>query len=157
MRLGESDFERQFTIESSDESVARGLLTGGVRAALVMLARIRTGPIVVTFERAQLVVQKLATLDKSAELSAFVRHTMELYDQAVLSRSTGIEFVEQMSLQSIDDAKCPVCCDVIEDDLVFCGRCKSPHHRECWHYSGKCATYGCGETQYVIPRVAKPQ
>jgi hypothetical protein len=96
-------------------------------------------------------------LDQPSELSAFVRHTMDLYDQAMLSRSVGIEFVRHTQVESLEDAKCPVCGDTIHDDLVHCGRCKTPHHRECWVYCGKCATYGCGETQFVIPRIAKPR
>lgn len=157
IQIGEPDFERQFNIIAEEPDHAKAILTGGVRAALVMLARVRGGAIDVRFADGQLVVQKLAILDQAVELSAFVRHTMELFDQAMLSRSVGIEFVEQLGFQSLEEAKCPVCLANIADDMVFCGRCKTPHHRECWVYSGKCATYGCGETQFVVPRISKPR
>lgn len=157
VKLGEPEFERQFVVTSDDANAARTLVTGGVRSAAVMLSRIHGGAIDVRFGGGRLLVQKLSVLDQASELSALVRHAMELFDQAMLSRTVGIEFVEQLQLQSIDDAKCPVCCDDIAEDLVFCGRCKTPHHRECWIYSGKCSTYGCGETQFVVPKVAKPR
>ncbi len=157
VKLDDAEFDRQFLVSSDDESAARSLVTGGVRSAVIMLSRIHGGAIDIRLGHGRMLVQKMAILHQATEISALVRHTMELFDQAMLSRTVGIEFVEQQHLQTIEDAKCPVCCDVITEDLVFCTRCKSPHHRECWIYSGKCATYGCGETQFVIPRVAKPR
>ena len=32
-------------------------------------------------------------------------------------------------------------------DLVYCGGCQTPHHRECWEYFGGCSTYACGHKQ----------
>jgi hypothetical protein len=155
--LGEREFERSFTAYSEDPAAARAVLTGGVRSSITMLGRIRGGPVSVLISDGKLMVQKMAALDQPSELSAFVRHTMDLYDQAMLSRSVGIQFVEHTQLQTIEDARCPVCGDTILEDLVFCGRCKTPHHRECWNYCGKCATYGCGETEFTVPRIAKPR
>lgn len=28
-------------------------------------------------------------------------------------------------------------------DVVQCRKCKTPHHRTCWEYMGKCSTYAC--------------
>lgn len=158
VRLGDPEWDRNFTIETDDPDGAVAVLTGGVRSAIVMLSRIRrAGGIDVRFGEGGLVVQKLMVLDQGSELSAFVRHVMEVFDQAMLARTTGIEFVDHMEAQVIEDAKCPVCGDSIEDDLVFCSRCKTPHHRECWNYNGKCATYACGEINFAAPRIAKPR
>lgn len=158
LRAVDPDWDRQFLVEVADDDEAVKLLTGGVRSAVTMLSRIRkSGGVDIRFGNGQLVVQKQQVLDQPAELTAFVRHVMEIFDQALLARSTGIEFVEHLQAQVIDDAKCPICGDQIEDDLVFCSRCKTPHHRECWHYIGKCATYACGEPNYAEPRVAKPR
>ena len=41
------------------------------------------------------------------------------------------------------------------EELVFCGRCKTPHHRECWLYAGRCSVFGCGETQFRVPQRAR--
>ncbi len=158
IRTGDAEWDRQFTIDTTDAQAASTLLTGGVRSAIIMLSRIRrSGGVDIRFGDGELVVQKLMVLDQSSELSAFVRHVMEIFDQALLARTTGIEFVDHLQAQVIEDAKCPVCGDAIQDDLVFCSRCKTPHHGECWHYNGKCATYACGETNYAAPRVAKPR
>lgn len=158
IRTGDAEWDRSFVVDTTDPRAAQALLTGGVRSAVVMLSRIRrSGGVDVRFEAGELIVQKLMVLDQSSELTAFVRHVMEIFDQALLARSTGIEFVDHLQAQVIEDAKCPICGDRIEDDLVFCNRCKTPHHGECWHYNGKCATYACGELSYSAPRVAKPR
>lgn len=38
---------------------------------------------------------------------------------------------------------CPVCACPIEGDPVTCPRCATPHHADCWEYSGGCAIFGC--------------
>jgi hypothetical protein len=49
----------------------------------------------------------------------------------------AVEYSEQMN------GHCPVCLSTLTDPLVRCPRCRSPHHRQCWEYHGRCATYGC--------------
>jgi len=41
--------------------------------------------------------------------------------------------------------KCPFCENIIEEneDIVICGRCKTPHHRDCWKANHGCTTYSC--------------
>jgi hypothetical protein len=156
--LHDDDWDRYFIVESPDPEYARRLLAGGVRAAVVMLSRIRrVGGLDIQFGGGGLRIRKRMVLDKPSELSAFVRHSLEIFDQALLAGSTGIEFVDHLQAQVLVDAKCPVCGDLITDQLVFCARCKSPHHRDCWAYNGKCATYACGETRFASPRIAGPR
>lgn len=158
LSMGDAHWDRYFTVAAADDEIGRKLLSGGVRSAIIMLSRIRkSGHLSVYFGNGSLIVQKLMVLDQPAELAAFVRHAMEVFDQALLAGSTGIEFVDHLEAQIVEDAKCPICGDLIQDDLVFCCRCKTPHHRECWSYNGKCATYACGEINCAAPRVAKPR
>lgn len=43
---------------------------------------------------------------------------------------------------------CPVCGCGFEEKhkIVTCEECLTPHHHDCWDYSGKCAIYGCSAT-----------
>jgi len=42
--------------------------------------------------------------------------------------------------------RCAVCgYEIPSIDRVDCALCKTPHHRDCWHYFGGCSTYACGE------------
>ena len=47
------------------------------------------------------------------------------------------EVVERMT------GRCPICTTELREPLIRCERCRSPHHRECWDYLGRCATFGC--------------
>lgn len=49
----------------------------------------------------------------------------------------AVEYSEQMS------GHCPICLATLAEPLVRCPRCRAPHHRQCWEYLGRCATYGC--------------
>ena len=40
-------------------------------------------------------------------------------------------------------ARCPVCgCDV-QHRAVLCPTCDTPHHHDCWEYTGNCSIFGC--------------
>lgn len=41
--------------------------------------------------------------------------------------------------------ECQVCGAAMQERVVFCAKCKTPHHEECWYYNGSCSTYGCRE------------
>jgi hypothetical protein len=51
-----------------------------------------------------------------------------------------------------NQAVCKVCGSTIEERKVLCRRCYTPHHRDCWTFSGKCAVYACGEKHFLVPR-----
>ena len=72
----------------------------------------------------------------------FTQVALELYDQAMLTRSAGIEFLGEESAQLVVEAICQVCGEDIGEDMVVCPRCKTPHHRDCWQYNGGCSIYG---------------
>ena len=38
---------------------------------------------------------------------------------------------------------CPYCKDSIEDDLVLCEACETPHHADCLNQHEGCAIFGC--------------
>lgn len=48
------------------------------------------------------------------------------------------------------DVRCPYCHDAIASraDAVRCGRCATPHHRECWaEHASTCSVHACGGTE----------
>ena len=47
-----------------------------------------------------------------------------------------------------DPPACPVCFGRLEEDVIYCRRCGTPHHRECFRYAGACSIYACGSRQY---------
>jgi hypothetical protein len=73
----------------------------------------------------------------------------------MLTRASGIEFMAEDVVQPLGEVICKVCGDNIVSEMVFCRRCKTPHHADCWHFTGACSVYGCGETQYLVPQRAQ--
>ncbi len=150
-----ADFGRHYTIRATDVGAAASLLNGTVRHQIENLRTLPdAGPLRVEFGFGNLQVCKSKVYSQFPELADFVQRSLDLYDQLVLAGSRGIEFLEQQSFQPLDEVKCQVCGDEIREDLVFCRRCKTPHHRECWQYNGACSVFGCGETRFGIPQVA---
>jgi hypothetical protein len=45
--------------------------------------------------------------------------------------------------------QCQVCGSAMEERVVVCARCRTPHHEECWTYNGSCSTYGCREIRFM--------
>ena len=45
--------------------------------------------------------------------------------------------------------ECQVCGSAMEERVVLCAKCRTPHHEECWTYNGSCSTYGCREIRYT--------
>jgi hypothetical protein len=45
--------------------------------------------------------------------------------------------------------ECQVCGEAMETRVVFCAKCRTPHHEECWSYVGQCSTYGCREIRFT--------
>jgi hypothetical protein len=44
---------------------------------------------------------------------------------------------------------CLVCCGPLEEDVIYCRRCGTPHHRECFRYAGACTVFACGSRRYL--------
>lgn len=42
--------------------------------------------------------------------------------------------------------RCPVCGSSMVARIVYCRKCRTPHHEECWNYAGQCSVFGCRET-----------
>lgn len=89
-------------------------------------------------------------------LLELVKFGCELFDQLHLGADESIQFVEEVEATLLVDVVCPICGDPIESDLVYCSSCKTPHHRECWEYNTRCATFACGKSTYLVPQIARP-
>jgi hypothetical protein len=45
--------------------------------------------------------------------------------------------------------ECQVCGEKMESRVIFCAKCRTPHHEECWSYVGQCSTFGCREIRFT--------
>lgn len=152
VEIGSYDFDQTYIITGSDRAALRNLLNAGVQSQIERL-RLFLGndDVYVSFSQGRLLVKKLSLIRDPDRLEDFVRLAIGLYDQAVLTLDKGIEFVEQTEPPKATEVFCQICGEAVTSQQVFCRRCKTPHHLDCWQYYGACSTYGCQETRYLVP------
>ena len=46
-------------------------------------------------------------------------------------------------MEKLQEIICPVCATAVKDEIASCPRCETPHHPDCWDYTGGCAVFGC--------------
>ena len=142
----------RWQVAAADYDEARHLMTDAVRLAL---DRIWLHPLprdtAVSLLPGWVVIRKVWDSPRASDLAQFVELGCTLNDQVQLAAAAGIEFITGDEAQVIDDALCCVCCEQLTHEVVFCVRCKTPHHRDCWEYSGGCSTYGCGGRMFFTP------
>jgi hypothetical protein len=152
---GYVDFDATHSIRTSDTTAMSAILSEVVQMQIARLKRIpRLRPLLIEISRGVLRVSKGDALYRAVDLGDFVRTSLELYDQMLLASSQGIEFLDGQAAQMLEHVVCQVCGEEIHNDLVFCRACKTPHHRECWLYNGRCSVFGCGELNFHVPRRA---
>ncbi len=150
--------ESEYVLRGEPDYETRRFFSDGVH---LQMSRIRfllgNDDVGVSVSQGQMLVRKEFPKHGVVEhVGELVKLSLELYDQALLSRSQSIEFLQHQTVESIEDCICKVCGEGLTEDVVLCRRCKTPHHRDCWMYYGACSTYGCREPEFVIPRVAMP-
>jgi hypothetical protein len=140
----------------TDAAAAGRLLNDVVRWNLERLrSQPAVSPLSVRFGHGELEVYKRLEVRNGAELISLVETLLDLHDQALLTQTQDITFLEQDAAQVLEQPVCRVCGEAIREELVFCRRCKTPHHRDCWLYVGRCSVFGCGESQFREPQVAR--
>jgi len=51
--------------------------------------------------------------------------------------------IQMGEMQERPEGTCQVCGASMKGGTVRCETCRTPHHRECWNYLGRCSTYAC--------------
>lgn len=153
--LGIEEFDRRFSLRGDDEKEVRQFLSEGVRWQIERLAELfAKDELYIFISNGRIFIQKPRLIRRYADLYDWLQRCLELFDQAMITRAVGIEFVHSDQAQTLEDVLCKICGEDIVTDMVFCQRCKTPHHGECWQYNRCCSVYGCGETTYARPQAA---
>ena len=138
------------TAASNKPEVARALLTPGVRWQIRQLQNHTSQKgVSVRIDRGAILIEKPGYIKEHSELDDFVRFGLEMFDQMMLTKSHGIDFVQSEDAQVVDDVKCPICSQEVLPAMVVCVRCKTPHCADCWEYNSGCATFACNESRFI--------
>lgn len=156
--IGDQQFQQQYVVNGSPARDVKSLLSDGVRWQIEKLAQsFDCRYLSFSIQGGQMQIDKPTLFRRREDLELFTQLCLELFDQAMLTRSEGIEFLEgSTEAQIIENPICQICGESIESEMIVCQRCRTPHHLDCWQYTGRCSTFGCQESRYEVPRVAQP-
>ncbi len=153
INIGSPAFDRVYIIRGNDPQRITALLTTPVQASIDKLRRfLGDSDIYIGAKAGTLLIKKKSLISSIYKLESFVALGLAFYDEIAGLRLQGIEILDQRESSftlDMPDAVCQICGEPITSDAVLCRSCRTPHHRDCWAYCGKCSTYGCGETRFV--------
>jgi hypothetical protein len=155
IQIGSPQFDDAYFISGNNQPAIRQLLTAEVQSAVFRLAALHfanfyaTREIQVKWAGGVLTVTKPSRLSTFESLEQFLSLCGVLFTAALATRATGIEFIGEAPEPDTAEAQCQVCGAALTGDLVYCASCETPHHRDCWHYFGRCSTYACGEKKFI--------
>lgn len=150
-----ADFRRRWQVLAEDGDAVKHLLSDGMRLAIELAWRQPVpAEMTISLMPGWLIVRKVWHAPRGSDLESFVERVLALSDQISLAAAVGIEFVTGEQPQLLEEARCGVCGESLADEIVVCRRCNTPQHRDCWQFSGGCATYGCGGRECTVPAIA---
>ncbi|MGI9517200.1 MAG: RING finger protein [Pirellulaceae bacterium] len=168
VEIGDRQFDNAFVIQTNREQQLAQFLSEDARAALLTLLRIGTPQgFDLNIVAGDVDFRKkidVTNADKLIEtIDQFVHTWFEMLKNLPVlqdpggSSFLGLDEITWLSERSpgqvlvyteAHTAVCLVCGSEILDQRVQCRSCRTAHHRECWEYFGKCATYGCGQVRF---------
>ena len=152
IQIGCPEFDDAFVIQGKDPERIREFLTADLQAAIVTLSRFesfgREDDLHLETYDGWLRITKHYRVRTDAELSQFVSYGTALVG-LIQQQKSGIEFVAAGPPVPVKNTQCRVCGDPLGNQIVFCAKCRSPQHHDCWQYVRGCSVYGFGGQQFV--------
>lgn len=150
IRIGHSGFDAHWFVTARPESLAHRIFSEERREQVIESVRrlSRFGIPSVEITRDTLVVRVDRRLERSVELDALAQTAKDFVGYLMrLGPEEGIAWMAADG--TADPGLCPVCAATLEEGVVLCDKCRTPHHEECWQYVGQCSTYACMGKKFV--------
>lgn len=164
LEVGDRSFDARFVVRASPASLAWAVFSPERRSRLIAsVMRVAAfGPPTVDLSKERLRVVLGAATVTERSLQALVETATD-WVEALLEVETTAE-VHWIDEGPPAGGLCQVCGSEMTSDVVHCASCRTPHHEECWRWTGECSTFACKETRYVAdgrtvspsPRRQKP-
>jgi hypothetical protein len=148
LKIGDDEFDPKYIIKSDSLDVAKDFFTAPVKQAVNEIRYMGDRDyVLVSINRERIMVRKAPLLESVDHLRPFVDAVCSMYDRLddMSTKEMGVELQES---ESEEPPTCQVCGAQVTDpaNKVYCRRCHTPHHEDCWEFNKKCSTYACGET-----------
>lgn len=156
-KVADPGFTRLYTMITNNQTFVDRVVTAEIRRAIssMPLALNSGSPrISISLAANQLLFECPSVILEQADLVTFVRHA-DGVARAVFA-ALGCPVDAQGGFQIVEvkrfapaEGNCRVCGEALGPTPVFCSRCKTAHHRECWEYFGSCSIFACNTRTYV--------
>ncbi len=163
LSVGESSFDARFVVKASPASLVGTVFSRERRARMTasVMRLAQFGPPIVDLSRERLRISFGGATRSKAALAALAECATE-WVEVLLEVETTADVLWIAHDSSV--GLCQVCGSEMQSGVVDCARCRTPHHEECWKWTGECSTFACKETRYVVggrtvsppPRRQKP-
>jgi len=146
LRIGDRRFDDRFILQAHPPSIVHRIFSGDRRSqAMESVLRIEELPgATIHLTRESLTVRTTGYLRQESELWSLARTALDVA-QFILELAPPVDVT--WGEPSNAGGVCPICGSPLEDRVVRCARCQTPHHGECWKYNGRCSLFACGETR----------
>ena len=153
LEIGSQRFDRRFIIHADSVDDAKRTLNREVQHWILRHAEHAHGRISVQIAGGQIELGGNATrLLSRAQIIAIIKNLVVIHG-LMLNASGNMQRSHEPEVVIISaasrDSNCMVCGTQMVTDMVYCRKCNTPHHAECWNYIGQCSTYGCFSRRYV--------
>jgi hypothetical protein len=150
---GSIAFNMKYLVLGGPRERLKKLLSLGVRARISLLRQAaQSKNLVIHLDDSEFRVSRRGCLLPFSNLDRFCDAAIWLCDEMVGVLAVGIDFGQPAQI-STEEAMCKICGDDLSEDVVYCRKCETPHHKDCWIFNGECSVYACGERRF---RKAKP-
>jgi len=137
-----AEFDGSYESHATPPSLLESLLWGPRREWVIQtfrsLERIAEPALEISRERLLLRVGR--DLEDERSIRQLVTVAQVLFEHIADTAPAGVAWMEA---GAVPGARCGVCMTEMAAS-VACARCRAPHHRECWEFTGLCSTFACG-------------
>ncbi len=148
VQLGDAEFDAAFEVQCATADAAAALLRPWLRKRLRDVAL--HGGFRWRLSRAGSLLRVAGLPATAVELDRWMSLAFDLL--SVLPGADGKDRVALGAARVRVDAEstCGVCGGPLaEGGLVRCGKCRTPHHADCWAFNGRCSIFACGGTAAI--------
>ena len=152
LKVGDPRFDELFLIEADPAEFASRALTEKTRGAFHALrsALIRHSVhagIHLALGGRNLLLTLPHTIDGRI-LGPAVDVVISIADSFLVEGEPGRALADAMQIM-IATGTCLVCGMGMEAETVRCAKCRTPHHKDCFAYFGRCAVFGCASREAI--------
>ncbi len=143
--VGNDHFDKAFVVHGNNAKSIKELLSDKICMRIYSHTKRAHGRISIKINGNEFEFGGKATrLLGDSQVVTIINNLVDIH-RLMLKSYSGLELVgAELVFVEKRQSTCMVCGDQVgRAQTVTCKDCKTRHHRDCWHYIGKCSTYGC--------------